>query len=183
MPLKLQTASNGSVTLDAANTSSNFTLTIPAQTATVLTNKSAGTVLQVVQSTYSTLTSIASASFTDTGLTASITPTSSSSKILVIVTQPVNFSRVSTALNGYYQLVRGSTAVFNGGRSFGLYVNSSSDMDNSQILSIAYLDSPATTSSTTYKTQARLSTTANSANAAFQNDSSVASIILMEISA
>lgn len=183
MSLKLNTASGGSITLQEADTASNLTLTIPAVTGTMLTNKSAGSVLQVVQATYSTSTSIASTSFTDTGLSASITPTSSSSKILVIVTQPVNFSRASNSINGYFQLVRGSTAVFNGGRSFGMYVNTTTDFDNSQVLSAAYLDSPATTNSTTYKTQAKLSTTANSANAVFQNDSAVASIILMEISA
>lgn len=181
--LKLTTASSGSVILSPANTASDVTITVPAVTGTMLTTASAGAVLQVVQATYSTLTSVASTSFTDTGLSASITPTSSSSKILVVVSQPVNFGRGSTALNGYYQLLRGSTAVFNGGRSFGLYVNSAGDMDNSQILNVAYLDSPATGSSVTYKTQAKLSTTANSANAAFQTDSAVASMILMEISA
>jgi len=146
-------------------------------------NAPSGSVIQVVQATYSTLTSIASTSFTDTGLSASITPTSSSNKILVIVTQPVNFGRASTAINGYYQLLRGSSSIFNGGRSFGLFVNTAGDMDNSQVLSVAYLDSPATTSSTNYKTQAKLSTTANGATAAFQNDSAVSSILLMEISA
>jgi hypothetical protein len=181
--LKLTTASSGSVILNPANTASDVTITVPAVTGTMLTTKTAGSVLQVVQATYSTLTSIASTSFTDTGLSASITPTSSSNKILVIVTQPVNFGRASTAINGYYQLLRGSSSVFNGGRSFGLFVNTAGDMDNSQVLSVAYLDSPATTSSTTYKTQAKLSTTANSASAAFQNDSAVASMILMEISA
>ena len=42
MPLKLNTASNGSVTLDAANTASNFTLTVPAQNGTVATTVDVG---------------------------------------------------------------------------------------------------------------------------------------------
>jgi hypothetical protein len=144
-------------------------------------NWGAGGVLQVVSGTYSTSTSVSSTSFTDTGLSLSITPSSSTSKILVITSQPIYFSRTSNSINGYYQLVRGSTAIFNGGRSFGLYIQGGTEFDNSQVLNATYLDSPATTSSTTYKTQAKLSTTANSANAQFQADSSVASITLLEI--
>ena len=142
-----------------------------------------GSVLQVVSSTNTTATTIASTSFTDTSLSLSITPSSNTSKILVIVSQPVYFYRTSNAINGDYQLVRGSTAIFNGGRSFGLYVNTATEFDNSQTLNAVYLDSPATTSSTTYKTQVRLSTTANGAAAYFQNNSSVSSITLMEIAA
>lgn len=44
MPLKLNTASSGSVTLDAANTASNFTLTVPAQTGSLVTADSSGNV-------------------------------------------------------------------------------------------------------------------------------------------
>ena len=53
------------------------------------------------------------------------------------------------------------------------------------ILSGSYLDSPATTSSTTYKTQSRLQNTSGSASSTFQQTGadSVASIILMEIGA
>ena len=145
------------------------------------TQASAGVVLQVVSGTYSTLTSFSSTSFTDTGLSLAITPKFSTSKILVMVSQPVNFGRLSNAMNGYYQLVRGSTAIFNGGRSFGMYVNTTTDFDNQSILNSIYLDSPATTSSTTYKTQAKLNTTANSAIVLFQQDSAVASMTLLEI--
>ena len=145
------------------------------------TQASAGVVLQIVSGTYSTLTSIASTSFTDTGLSLAITPKFSTSKILVMVSQPVYFLRTLNAINGYYQLLRGSSAIFNGGRSFGMYVNTATDFDNTQTLNCIYLDSPATTSSTTYKTQAKLSTTANSASAVFQSDSAVASITLLEI--
>jgi hypothetical protein len=44
MPLKLNTASSGSVTIDAANTASNFTLTVPAQTGTAIIANSDGNV-------------------------------------------------------------------------------------------------------------------------------------------
>ncbi len=73
----------GTLTIAAPNTNSNFTLTLPTNTGTLLSTKSAGTVLQVVNATYSTQLSTTSTSYVDTGLSASITPTSATSKILI----------------------------------------------------------------------------------------------------
>jgi hypothetical protein len=53
-----------------------------------------GAVLQVVNATYSTYTSSSSSTFADTGLTASITPSATSSKILVIVSYKTFYSKV-----------------------------------------------------------------------------------------
>ncbi len=108
----------------------------------------AGAVLQVVQGTYSTFTSISSATIADTGLSASITPSSSSSKVLVLV----NICGIYTASsNGYarFLIVRGSTALINFGTASGY--GTSGGVGGSD--AGAYLDSPATTSSTTYKIQ------------------------------
>ena len=80
MGVKLNTASGGSVSIEPTNTASNYTLTVPAQTGTVLTNKTAGTVLQVIQAQTSTQVTTTSGSWSDTTLTATITPSSSSSK-------------------------------------------------------------------------------------------------------
>ena len=143
----------------------------------------AGSVLQVVQGTYSTLTSIASTSFTDTGLSLAITPSSASSKILIIVSQPATLTRVANALNVNYQLLRGASSIFDAGRAFGLFVLGATEIDATSVLNTVFLDSPATTSATTYKTQAKLNTTASSAAVVFQNASGVASITLMEIAA
>jgi hypothetical protein len=114
-----------------------------------------GKVLQVVSTTYSTQTTTTSTSFTDTGLTLNITPTSSSSKILVIANLPYNVERVSSIYAfGNFNIMRGATQVWAGnsqlmGGEFGgaTYVVFGTNA------SMHYLDSPATTSSTTYKIQ------------------------------
>ena len=143
----------------------------------------AGAVLQVVQGTYSTLTSIASTSFTDTGLSLAITPSSASSKILIIVSQPATLTRAANALNVNYQLLRGASSIFDAGRVFGLFALGATEIDATNALNTVFLDSPATTSATTYKTQAKTNTTASSAAVVFQNASGVSSITLMEIAA
>ena len=65
MGVKLLASSNGSVELVPTNTASNFTVTVPAVTGTMLTNKSAGTVLQVVNATYGTQVSSSTSTFVD----------------------------------------------------------------------------------------------------------------------
>lgn len=109
----------------------------------------AGTVIQVVNSTVTGFVASTSATLADTGLTASITPTSATSKILVLV----NISGVSkTANNTAVRLVllRGASIVcaFEG---LSAWTNAASAASGTG--STNYLDSPATTSSTTYKVQ------------------------------
>ena len=175
---------------------SNRTITLPDATGTILTSATtpgfpAGSVLQVVSSTYSTYTTISSTSFTDTGLSASITPTSASSKILIIVSQQTTVVRNSNTLTaGYTNLVRGSTQIWLGTRNPVLNAGTSTD---GNIISgtqqgIIYLDSPATTSLTTYKTQGKISSTTNSGTYRvndYQDTSgeTVSTITLMEIAA
>jgi hypothetical protein len=107
----------------------------------------AGTVLQVVNATYSTTATNSTASYADTGLTATITPTRNTSKILVIVNQNgVSGNSATTGVN--LQLLRGvsSISIFGVANAYGV---TSSNIT----VSCNYLDSPATTSATTYKTQ------------------------------
>jgi len=114
------------------------------------TQASAGQVLQVVSATNSTYTQIASTSFTDTGLSASITPKFSTSKILVEVM--VNGCRKynsDTILQ--LQLLRSSTRI----TGIDGFIGFTSSTGNNAVGSscASYLDSPATTSATTYKVQ------------------------------
>jgi len=139
---------------------------------------SSGRVLQVVQGTYSTSFSTTSTSFQATGLTASITPSSSSSKILILVTQELyqntgNYSGILT-------IYRGSTSGTNlGNSSFGFSSIYTPTIAIATGMSVSYLDFPATTSSTTYITAIRTeSGTVNSCA-----NSQVATIILMEVAA
>jgi hypothetical protein len=148
-----------------------------------------GKVLQVVQAEYSTGTTIASTTFTDTGLTASITPSASNSKVLVLVSQPayIGYS-TGSGVGASAQIVRGATAVFVQGAGkdslyFTIQVSGQSDLQLGQNISMIYLDSPATTSATTYKTQAAVSSTASGRNITAQYNSSKSTITLIEIGA
>jgi hypothetical protein len=158
---------SGTVTLAAPAVAGTTTLTLPATTDTLvgrtttdtLTNKTLGTgtvlptgsVLQVVSTTLATTMTTTSTSYVDTGVTATITPTSATSKILVIV----NMVSSCTSAQGF-KLLRGATALslstagssMNG--TFGAFVSNTNVCISS---GFNYLDSPATTSATIYKIQ------------------------------
>ena len=104
-----------------------------------------GSVLQVVNATYGTETSTTSTSYVTTNITASITPKFSTSKILVICTVP---AQSNGSCNCAITLFRGTVAgtIIFGGNGFANMAGST----YSSVASVAYLDSPATTSSTTY---------------------------------
>ena len=119
---------------------------------------SGGGIIQVVQTTKTdTFTSTAS-SFADvTGLSATITPTRSDSKILFQYTVP--FSHRQSYV--HFRLVRGSTAIFiadaasNRSRTtYGTWSNNDDGDYITKLFSGLFLDSPATTSAVTYKIQA-----------------------------
>lgn len=174
-------------TIASPATNTDRTLTLPDNTGTILTSASntnfpAGSVLQVVQGTYSTLTSIANTSYVDTGLSASITPTSSSSKILVLTSQQ-GFLRLdaSTEQEGYLNLMRGATQITL--LSCAQRMTGSAGQYASFFGGIIYLDSPNTTSSTTYKTQAKVANTASAGTIYFQGGSGTSTITLLEIKA
>jgi len=141
-------------------------------------------VLQVVQGTTTTTVTSTTSTFIDTGLTASITPTSSTSKILVIVTQQTGiYINSAGEPYGTLRLVRGATNIFAPADETMCYIRADAfsgavRMVNYQ--SFTYLDSPATTLATTYKTQQKLG---SGANFNTQAGSSPSTIILMEIAA
>ncbi len=146
-----------------------------------------GKVLQVVSGTYSTEKVISSTTYTDTDLSLSITPSLSTSKVLVMVTQPIRVVKNNIDLGAGVRIMRGSTAVYEpapgGYQNFYFYFAGAS-ISNSQFdgtITLVYLDDPATTSATTYKTQGRI--TAATADVKFQFASAVSSIVLMEIGA
>jgi len=156
---------------------------------------SSGRVLQVVNVTKTDVFSTTSSSFTDvTGLSASITPSNSSSKILVMV----SFCFSANSGSGYPQtrILRDSTAVYvgdtAGSRTPALNLTYGFSQDNGFITpaSAQFVDSPATTSATTYKIQAR-NTAGNTVRIGATGDDTdgstrvrtASSIILMEVAA
>jgi len=151
-----------------------------------------GKVLQVVHANTSSTTTITSTSFTDIGLSATITPSSSSSKVLVILNISQCASRnTNVIVDVRSQLLRGATVVPTSGQMVnGISADISTDTGSQQMygyVGMSLLDTPATTSATTYKVQGRLNTTASSAQAVFngtqQGPTSVSSITLLEIGA
>ena len=135
-----------------------------------------GGVVQVVQSTITSTPTTTSTSFQDTGLSVTITPKSTSSKILVMADYGTGSGASSGGL--IIQLVRGSTALFNRGAS---YSNQGATYGEG---SFAHLDSPATTSAVTYKIQYKTQAAASTAafNPAFSGYSApTAHLTAMEI--
>ncbi len=109
-----------------------------------------GSVLQVVQGTLVTVASTSSSSFVTTGLSATITPTSSSSKILIFFTGLISATNISDAT--YLTVYRNATNIGTGtGSPNNTFVRQyTASVNTGFSASINYLDSPATTSSTTY---------------------------------
>lgn len=146
-----------------------------------------GKVLQVVSTTYSTPVNIATTTITDTGLSLSITPTLDTSKILVLITQTLQLTRTNNEQGAGMILYRGATGIYDinssGYGTFSYYLAGVTNSQAETIVGISYLDSPATTSATTYKMTARALMTTNSGSITTQNGSKPSSIILMEIGA
>jgi hypothetical protein len=139
-----------------------------------------GCVLQVVQGTLSSSVSTTTLyTFVTTGLAASITPSSSTSKILTTVS---GFGYTSaSAVQGVFTLYRNSTNLLTYGSTLVYTFGANSQAG----ITFSYLDSPATTSSTTYTLYFSL---ANSAGTVTFNSPSAwgqptATIISQEIAA
>ena len=114
-----------------------------------------GKVLQVVFGSTAQEVTSASSTFADTGLTATITPTLASSKILVLVSQNGTYANNSSVGNALgLRLLRGATdiCVFADGLSYAV-TSGGAAVGSFTAASVCYLDEPATTSATTYKTQ------------------------------
>lgn len=169
----------------ATQTLTNKTLVAPAlgtPASGVLTNCTgvvaaalpAGSVLQVVTGTYATQTTNSTTTYADTGLTATITPTRNTSKILVLICH-AECQKNGTNNSLRSQLLRGATVLASlsedGGYSFG-------SITTYFCISGLYYDSPATTSATTYKTQFKCTSTTS---VTVQQSSIPSTITLMEI--
>ena len=161
----------------SVNLANNVTGTLPtANGGTGATSFSPGKVLQVINATSTAETVKSDSSTSDTGLTANITPASSSNKVLVFA----HIQGVGKDNDGYVTLtlVRGST-------DLAIFEKRGADTDTSDTnkvggCSITFLDSPSSTSATTYK----VTVTGNGNNYAQVGDSNPThTITLMEISA
>ena len=154
-----------------------------------------GKVLQIVSTTKTDVFTSTSTSFTDiTGLSVNITPSSSSNKIMVICSMMIGGQNGSLYV---YKLLRGSTDICVGDAASSrarstLFGQHSGSAYIGESTSITFLDSPSTTSETTYKMQGRSETGAAqriSVNASDNDGDSAnvgrtaSTITVMEISA
>ena len=143
-----------------------------------------GSVLQVLQAVKDDTASTTSLSFVDlSGLSQAITPSSSSSKILVTFNIGVSNNAVST----YFNLVRGSTNIAQPANTSGLGPTTALSAKSSTHMSkesLTWLDSPNTTSAITYKIQWHGNTAGTTyINRWFSSDNyhHVSTLTLMEI--
>jgi hypothetical protein len=158
MSIVLLGSTSGSVTLQEQAVSGSTVLTLPAVTGTILTTTSpkAGNVIQVVSTTKTDVFTNAAGSWVAiTGLSASITPTSSSSKILIFAsvsfgTRAASDYDVAFALYKNGSAISGAIGNADGTRTRGSFSGASRadyELNNG---SMNYLDSPASTSAQTY---------------------------------
>lgn len=174
MSIKLKGSTDGSVTLqapaDTSPTGTDKTLILPTGVGSanqVLKNGSTpgtlefangGKILQVVQTTKTDVDSMTGTTFDDLGLSVTITPSSSSSKVLIFVYASIGSS---ASYDMKLRLLRGTTPISIGDAasnrpraSTSLSFSWSSGAYAAGNAAINFLDSPATTSATTYKLQA-----------------------------
>ena len=187
-------AGTGVFTIASPATNTNRTLTLPDEAGTVLTSASslasanltgsvpssampAGSVLQVVQGSYATIVAINTGTYTFTGLTATITPKFNNSKILVQIEQQGCKANSIQTGDINLRLQRNSTDVY----KFALgYFYGGVSTEFRAGISGCYLDSPATTSATVYRTMFAAN---DGGTCSVQNDNAntVSTITLMEI--
>lgn len=140
-----------------------------------------GKIGQIVQNSYSTTVFNATSTFADTGISHSITPSSTSSKILVLVNVQ-GAGKQNNNTQAQFRLLRGSTQIHLISSLVGGTASSAENYIGT--VSTTYLDSPSTTSATTYKIQFK--STTNTSTVAVNNygasaGSSVSMITLMEV--
>ena len=189
--IKLTADSGGVATsLKAPASGSNArVLTVPdTASGTVLTttNPKAGNIIQVVHANTGTQTTTSANSYTNSGLTASITPSSSSSKILVSVCQAYRLAiGGATAASGAIKIFReqgGTETAVSSPQDYFLYVEAAGTTSQYvyDVMTQIVQDSPNTTSAVSYKTKQRIYNSMGTIITQYNGDSY---ITLMEIAA
>lgn len=138
-----------------------------------------GKLLQIVTGTTITQVSNSTNTFADTGLTATITPSSASSKIFILADLNTR-KNTGTQAAVKLQLMRGATAIWN---TTGLHYTNTEQYNGART-PVMYMDSPATTSATTYKIQFANSDNSNGVSVCFDGTAGFThDIHLLEIGA
>ena len=176
--LRLTGSTSGYSEITPPAVAGDQTFTLPTTGGTLDRINRAGNILQVVNATYSTGVSSSSSTYADTGLTATITPTSASSKILIFVNQN-GLQKFTSDTQIRLRLLRASTTLVTFELTAGYSAGGGYSSPASS--STTYLDSPATTSAVTYKTQ--YASGANTNGVTVQDSGSTSTITLIEVAA
>jgi len=166
---------------DTASAGQVFTAT--SATAADFQAAGGGKLLQLVHGiTTTTVTHVSNGGQVDTGLTATITPTASNSKILVLISQSNKVQRGgSNSLDYDLRLFRGSSEVEKWSNVCSQEVQGSALYGSNHCYN--YLDSPSSTSQLVYKTTGAIVSSGGGRTVAFQNSSAPSTMTLMEIGA
>ena len=143
-----------------------------------------GSIIQTKQFSTTTSLEITSTTWTDTNLTVDITPSAASHKILVLVSQYYTTHRNTNTAYGGLKLLRDTTDISHDYyAAFGIRADGDNNRWWKGYVSFNILDSPNTTSSVTYKTQARDHSGNDGPEIKPQDDSMVSTITVLEVKA
>ena len=190
--IRSNSASADAITLDGSGNLTipgNLTCSGNASLSGTATGFGGGKVLQVVYAETGSQVFNYTATLADTNLTATITPSATTSKILIIVSQAWSSRKTNAGYSGgNILLFRGSTQITDrtGTSNYDMYI-SAGGASSSEIydrFNLVQLDEPSTTSATTYKTQgAAAETVSGGSFIGYQTDNRDSYITLMEIGA
>ena len=176
--VKLYGSTSGYTELAPPAVAPDGVLSLPSGTGTLATLAdvaAAGKILQVVYAYGVTNTTTTSTSYVTTGIVGTITPSSATSKILVIAS--AQFS-VSTANIGYMTIFRGTVAGTNLGPTNGFALITTASQSPQVLQTAVWLDSPSTTSAQAYTIGFK-----TNGGGVTVNNANYGTITLMEVSA
>jgi hypothetical protein len=140
---------------------------------------------QIVLDQTDTQTQETNASYVDIdNLSVTITPASTSNKIVIMAAIPVTAARqANTVTRAMFQLLRGATVLEEWERSAGIEAGTGSSgyVEHSTLFAPIYEDSPASTSALTYKFQIKLNSSGSSGIVRTNNGAGTATLIALEI--
>ena len=181
-------ASDVTFKLPQADGTSGQALTTNASGQLAFATVAGGKILNYVTATTSTEVSNNSYTFASSGLSASITPSATTSKILVLTSSAINMIGNGTSSSGRQSLLRlyrgdhTGTALSTARIGISAQGSANTAPENNEMGSFIYLDSPNTTSSTTY-TVATAKHDHNVIIYAQKGGSYTSSIVLLEVGA
>jgi hypothetical protein len=176
--IRLTGSTSGYAEITPSAVAGDVQLVLPSTAGTLDRLNRAGNILQVVSTNfpYNAFTTTTSTSFVSTDITASIAPTQTSSTIQVFVSTGCYCTGVNAS--GYLSVYRGATNL--GNASLGFAIFDFSAVEKLQNATLAYKDSPNTTSSTAYTVYAR---TTNASSTFYANINGMVNMTLIEVAA